>query len=117
MKRVFMMNSKKASLFKSDAEVWIKFMPIWFRFLELIIIMGVFQYLAELTNHWLIKIISVLNYLSFGLYIQSIFFCVEHVYIKNKKIRRIFALLFATLITFLLLIFVTIVITQIKKYL
>lgn len=112
-----MKNKQKMGLFLPDEEVWIKFTPTWFRFLEWIIIIGLFHYLAELTNHWLIKIIEYLNYISFGLYIQSILFCVNHKYIKNKKTKRIFALLFATISAILLVLFVAISVTQIKEYL
>ena len=117
MKRIFMKNSQKAGLFETDEEVWIKFTPVWFRFLEWVVIIGVFHYLSEITHYWSIKFIVYINYIAFGMYIQSILFCVDHTHIKSKKIKRIFALLFATLIAILLLLFVTISVDQIKEYL
>lgn len=112
-----MENKQKAGLFKSDEEAWIKFTPVWFRFLEWTIIIGLFHYLAELTNYWVIKIIEYINYVAFGLYIQSILFCIDHSYVKNKKIKRIFALLFATIAAILLGLFVAVTVSQIKEYL
>lgn len=112
-----MKNNQKAGFFSSDEDVWISFTPAWFRFLEWVIIIGLFHYLAGITNHWLIKTIEYLNYISFALYIQSILFCVDHAYIKNKKIKRTFALLFATICTVLLILFIAMSVNQIKEYL
>jgi len=109
-----MENDQKSSFFESDEDMWIKFTPSWFRFLEWIVVIGIFQYLAEVTNHWSIKVIAYLSYTVFGLYIQSVLFCVDHSYIRNKKIKRLSALFFATVITIASLVFLGISVEQIK---
>ena len=112
-----MKNSQKESILEIDDNIL--FAPVWFRFLEWVLIIGIFSYLADLTKHWSVVFISCMNYSVFILYVQSVLFSVDwqFPFFNNKKRKRLFAILFASILAALFYLFVNIVIIQIKEYL
>jgi len=80
------------------------FVPSYFRILEWLTVIGIFQTLAIATNHWVLKSTTILSYLLLACYISA---KLNSIKLKGKIIWQLLALVLtatlATIINFLII--------------
>lgn len=75
--------------------------PLWFQWLEWLLILGVVTYLAEQSESALLKAVSGLSYWMLFLYLQALFFSLEFYgfpWTKSERARRIVSLVLSALL-------------------
>lgn len=115
----FNVKKTEAGWIKSVDDFWLKFTPIFFRFLEWLIVVTVFHFIADRTKHKGVILLSGMSYISLALFIQSFLFNIEYkgvLFINSLNKRMIFSILMASIISILILIFVASIVNQLKEY-
>ena len=77
-------------------DFWKRVTPLWFQWLEWLLILGVVAYLAKQTQTVVLKLVSGLSYAMLFLYLQALFYSVEFYgfpLIKSERVRRIASLI------------------------
>lgn len=69
-------------------EFWKKITPLWFDWLQWILILGVIGFLAEQTRNIVLFIAYTFSYIALFFYLQSIFFSIEFRGISRVKSKR-----------------------------
>ena len=77
-------------------QFWIAITPLWFDWLQWILVLGVLGYIAKQTQNLFLAIIYVFSYMAFYSYLQGIFYSLEFQglpFVKTKRAQRIMSLL------------------------
>jgi hypothetical protein len=96
---------------------WIKITPLWFDWLQWILVLGVIGYLAQQTKNPALSIIYAFSYMAFYFYLQGIFYSLEFTgfpRIKTKRAQRVMSLILSGIIAFAAWLLISSVISQIQ---
>lgn len=87
---------------ESIDEFWLKNTPKWFEFLNWIVLLSIFYFLAKQTGDWKILIIFGISFVSLWQFLGSYFYNI-HIkgipFIKNERAERLFSLLIGAIIS------------------
>jgi hypothetical protein len=73
-------------------EFWKKLTPLWFDWLQWILVLGVIGFLAEQTRNIILLITYAFSYIALFFYLQGFFFSIEFkgfLRTKSKRVQRI----------------------------
>lgn len=81
---------------------YLTYVPKWFNFLEWVVLLGVFHFLAWQLNNWVLKTIYAVSLFGFWFFLQSYFFNI-HIegvpLIKSERAKRLFSLIMGGIIS------------------
>lgn len=80
----------------------LSYIPKWYEFLNWIVLLGIFNFLTDLTKDWKIKILYIISNVGLFFYLQSYFFNIHITgtqLIKSKAAKRFFSLFIGGLIS------------------
>lgn len=84
-------------------EFWIKVTPLWFDWLQWILVLGVISFLAKETDNKILIGVSGFSYLAFFFYLQSLFYSIEFKgfpIIQSKRGQRIISLIVSGVLSY-----------------
>ena len=80
----------------------LKFVPKWFDFLNWIVLLGIFNFLAEYTHDWKLKIIYLISVAGLLMFLQSYFFNIRFdglPFIKSERAKRSISIIIGGIIS------------------
>lgn len=107
----------EAQVQKTIDKVFLKVTPLWFTWLGWVIMIGGLDFLSEITNNVILKIVYVLSYWALWFYLQGLFFSLEFhglPFIKTERTRRIVSLIISAILAFGLYFFLMSLVSEIK---
>lgn len=96
---------------------WIKVTPIWFDWMQWILVLGLVGYLVEQTRNIVLFIVYSFSYISFYFYIQGIFYAVDFQgfpFIKSKRAQRGASIILSGIIAIIVWFLISSVISELK---
>jgi len=81
---------------------YLKFIPKWFDFLNWIVLLGIFHFLAEYTQDWKLKIIYAISMIGLWVFLQSYFFNIHLEglpFMKKESAKRLFSIIIGGMIS------------------
>lgn len=81
---------------------YLKYIPKWFDFLNWIVLLGIFHFLAEYTQDWKLKLIYTISIIGLWMFLQSYFFNIHLEglpLMKNDRAKRLFSLIIGGIIS------------------
>ena len=78
------------------------YIPKWYEFLNWIVLLGIFNFLTDLTKDWKIKTLYIISNVGLFFYLQSYFFNIHIAgipLIKSRAAKRFFSLIIGGLIS------------------
>lgn len=104
---------------KSVDEFWKVVTPLWFDWLEWVIILGVFTLVAQETGNLLVRIVTSVSYFAMFFYLQSLFFSIEFVgfpRVRSNRLRRILSLVTSGVLALSTYLLLTTLVGQLGGY-
>jgi hypothetical protein len=113
------MNSKKTEPRWQEVidNFWKKVTPLWFDWLQWVLVLGVLGYVANQTKNIILVIIYAFSYMAFFFYMQSTFFSIEFVGfngIKSLRIQRVLSIVISGSLSIAIWLLLSNVIIQIQ---
>jgi len=96
---------------------WIKFVPKWFDFLNWIVLLGIFHFLAEYTKNWTLKVIYAVSMIGLWMYVQSHLFNIHFEgipFIKSERTEWLISLIIAAVVPLVVFILLSNIVPQIS---
>ena len=112
-------NEKKteAESIKAWDQFWINITPLWFDWLQWILVLGVIGYISEQSQNIFLRLIYAFSYMAFYSYIQGIFYSLEFQglsFIKSKRAKRLMSLVLSGIMSIAIWFLISHVITELK---
>lgn len=105
---------------KTIDDFWLGFTPLWFDFLQWLLVIGAIGFASSITSNIYLRSINIFSYFALFSYLQSTFFTKikisKIIALKNKDRLRDLSLLISALITYFFWRFVVISINAIINY-
>lgn len=96
---------------------WKRATPLWFDWLQWILVLGVIGYLAQQSRNVILIITYVFSYIALFFYLQGIFFSLEFkglLLIKSKRAQRIASLILSGILSLAIWLFLAGLISQVQ---
>ena len=96
---------------------WIKITPIWFDWMQWVLVLGLIGYLVEQTKNTILSVIYGFSYISFYAYIQGIFYSMNFQgfpFIQSERAQRGASTILSGIIAILIWFLISSVISELK---
>jgi hypothetical protein len=89
---------------------WVGAMPLWFDWLQWIIVLGVVSFLAQQSRNIVLLITYTFSYIALFFYLQGIFFTIEFKgfpLMKSKRLQKVISIVISGILSFSIWYFLT----------
>jgi hypothetical protein len=98
-------------------QLWINITPLWFDWLQWVLVLGVIGYIANESQNVFLRIIYAFSYMAFYFYIQGIFYSLEFQrlpFVKTKRAKRMMSVALSGIMAVAIWVLISSVISELQ---